>query len=233
MHLSTSIQADLFTDKMQQVQSKERVTEHGEVFTDHREVNAMLDLVKQETENIESRFLEPACGTGNFLVEILRRKLSIVERRYSKNQIEYERYSIAALCSIYGIELLPDNVERCKERLFKQFTHKHARLYKNVKSDFLKSAEFILDKNILQGDALSMKTPDENGKPIVFSEWAFVNPRHLKRKVYVFKEIIPKDSHDLFQAHEISDEGKLVFIPEWIKEFPYFLPRTLFTRWKY
>jgi type I restriction-modification system DNA methylase subunit len=109
--------------KVEQVKSKKRVTDHGEVFTDHKEVNSMLDLVKQETENIDSRFLEPACGTGNFLVEILRRKLAIVEKRYSKNQIEYERYSLIALSSIYGIELLPDNAITCRERLFGIFTH--------------------------------------------------------------------------------------------------------------
>jgi type I restriction-modification system DNA methylase subunit len=81
------------------------------VFTSEREVHAMLDLVKQETERIDSRFLEPACGTGNFLVEILRRKLAIVEQRYGKNQIEYERYSIIAISSIYGVDLLQDNIE--------------------------------------------------------------------------------------------------------------------------
>jgi hypothetical protein len=163
--------------------------------------------------------LEPACGTGNFLVEILRRKLSIVERRYSKNQIEYERYGIAALFSIYGVELLPDNVERCKERLFKQFTHQHALLYKKVHSDFLKSAEFILDRNILCGDALSLK--DKEGKAIIFSEWAFVKGSLVKRKDYVFEEIIPKEKNDLFQLGMVPDEhGKPTFIPGWIKEFP-------------
>ena len=89
-----------------QVKSRKRVTDHGEVFTAQREVNAMLDLVKQETERIDSRFLEPACGTGNFLVEILKRKLAVVEQRYSKSQIEYERYAILALSSIYGVDIL-------------------------------------------------------------------------------------------------------------------------------
>ena len=89
-----------------QVKSRQRVTDHGEVFTAQREVNAMLDLVKQETERIDSRFLEPACGTGNFLVEILKRKLAVVEQRYAKSQIEYERYAILALSSIYGVDIL-------------------------------------------------------------------------------------------------------------------------------
>ena len=101
------------------ITSRKRVTDHGEVFTSEREVNAMLDLVKQETERIDSRFLEPACGDGNFLSEILNRKLKIVEGRYRKSQNELDKYSLVAITSIYGVELLEDNVERCKERLFK------------------------------------------------------------------------------------------------------------------
>lgn len=96
-----------------QVNSKKRVTDHGEVFTNKREVNAMLDLVKQETERIESRFLEPACGTGNFLAEILERKLQVVGTRYGKSQLDYERYAILAITSIYGIDILEDNVAEC------------------------------------------------------------------------------------------------------------------------
>ena len=100
-----------------QVISKQRVTDHGEVYTAPREVNAMLDLVKSETERIDSRFLEPACGNGNFLAEILTRKLGIVEKRYAKSQIEYERYAVLAVSSIYGIDILQDNVQACRQRL--------------------------------------------------------------------------------------------------------------------
>ena len=91
-----------------QVKSKKRVTDHGEVFTNQREVNAMLDLVKHETERIDSRFLEPACGNGNFLAEVLRRKLTVVDSRYSKSQVEWERYSVIAVSSIYGVDILED-----------------------------------------------------------------------------------------------------------------------------
>lgn len=202
-----------------QVKSKKRVTDHGEVFTSHREVNDMLDLVKHETENIDSRFLEPACGTGNFLVEILKRKLKIVEKRYSKNQIEYERYAILALSSIYGVELLSDNVKICRERLLGIFTHFYMNNFKKGKSDILKSAEFILNRNILCGDALTLKTP--NGKEmIVFSEWSFVKGSFIKRKDFVFEELIQNKSTDLFHTPEFNDEGNPVFIPKPIKEFP-------------
>ena len=100
-----------------QVKSKERVADHGEVFTSEREVNAMLDLVKQETERIESRFLEPACGNGNFLAEILKRKLEVVTKLYKKNAFDWELYSILALSSSYGVDILEDNVLECRERL--------------------------------------------------------------------------------------------------------------------
>ena len=101
-----------------QVKSKQRVTDHGEVFTAEREVNAMLDLVKQETERIDSRFLEPACGDGNFLAEILRRKLAVVKRKYKKSPIDYEKNAVLAATSIYGVDILQDNVDACRQRMF-------------------------------------------------------------------------------------------------------------------
>ena len=103
------------------MKSKQRVADHGEVFTAEREVNAMLDLVKQETDRIDSRFLEPGCGTGNFLTEILTRKLAIVEKRYRRNQLDFERYSIIAISSMYGVDILEDNIAECRERLFDIF----------------------------------------------------------------------------------------------------------------
>ncbi|MGO1585509.1 MAG: DNA methyltransferase, partial [Mesonia sp.] len=113
-----------------QVKSKKRVTDHGEVFTNEREVNAMLDLVKQETERIDSRFLEPACGTGNFLVEILKRKLAIVTNKYKKSQLEFERYAVIAVSSIYGVDLLEDNAKECRERLLTIFKDTYTVIYK-------------------------------------------------------------------------------------------------------
>ena len=108
-----------------QVKSKQRVADHGEVFTNEREVNAMLDMVKQETERIDSRFLEPACGNGNFLAEVLRRKLSIVKSRYGKSLHEYEKYVFVAVSSIYGVELLLDNAQECRRAVIQ---HRRKRL---------------------------------------------------------------------------------------------------------
>src|ERR1700740_3513632 len=105
-----------------QGRTKKRVSDHGEVLTGQREVNAMLDLVKQETERIDSRFLEPACGDGNFLSVILQRKLAVVEKRYGG----------LAVSSIYGIDILPDNVRDCRQRLFEIFDSNYTRLFKRA-----------------------------------------------------------------------------------------------------
>ena len=201
------------------VVSKQRVTDHGEVFTLDREVNAMLDLVKQETVRIDSRFLEPACGNGNFLAEILRRKLEIVKKRYSKSQIEYERYSILALSSIYGVEILEDNVKECRERILGIFVDTYLKYYrKTSKIDFVKAAEFVINRNILWGDALSLKTPDKNAEPIVFSEWSLVKGNLIKRRDFKMSHLLeyqPFDGPSLF-----SDLGEDAFIPMPIKDYP-------------
>ena len=202
--------------KIEQVKSKKRVADHGEVFTAEREVNAMLDLVKQETERIESRFLEPACGNGNFLAEVLRRKLNVVNDRYSKNQIEWELYATIAVSSIYGVDILEDNAEECRERLFKIFESTYKSLFKEkIKDECLRSINYLLNRNILWGDALDFTNP-ETKKPIVFSEWSAVNGSMLKRRDYVFKFLVEK-TH---QFSMFNDEGDPAAIDEPIKDFP-------------
>src|SRR5437773_7731916 len=104
-----------------QVRSKQRVADHGEVFTPAWMVEAMLDLVKAETERIDSRFLEPACGSGNFLVQVLRRKLTAVELKFGKSDFEKRHYALLGLMCIYGIELLDDNIAECREILLETF----------------------------------------------------------------------------------------------------------------
>ncbi len=203
------------TQQEKQVISRRRVNDHGEVYTAKREVNAMLDLVKQETERIESRFLEPACGTGNFLAEVLDRKLRVVENRYGKSQLEYERYSFIAVTSIYGIEILEDNVLKCRKRLFDIFDIKYNSLFKE---DCLNAVKYILERNIIWGDALTLNTVGENPQPIVFSEWSPVNGSMIKRRDFAFHELLlyaGMRAKPLF-----SDLGDKVFIPEPIKEYP-------------
>tara|TARA_R110001583_G_scaffold94340_4_gene237800 strand:- start:429 stop:1091 length:663 start_codon:yes stop_codon:yes gene_type:complete len=204
--------------KNKQLKSKKRVLDHGEVFTSEREVNNMLDLVKQETERIDSRFLEPACGTGNFLVEVLRRKLTIVESRYKKSQLEYERYAVIAISSIYGIDILEDNVIECRNRLFKIFYTQYKSLYKtNCKEECKVSIHFILQKNILLGDALTLKKVDRN-EPIIFSEWSAVSGSMIKRRDYTMANLL--ESQPIDELNLFSDLGDKAFIPTPVAEFP-------------
>ena len=199
-----------------QLKSKKRVTDHGEVFTSEREVNAMLDLVKQETERIDSRFLEPACGNGNFLAEVLRRKLTTVEANYKKSQLEYERYAVIAISSIYGVDILEDNAQECRERLFNIFDEQYSKIYKNdCKEECRISVEFLLKRNILWGDALDFTNPVTK-VPIVFSEWSAVNGSMLKRRDYVFKFLVEK-TH---QFSMFNDEGNPAAIDEPVKDYP-------------
>lgn len=199
-----------------QVKTKKRVADHGEVFTSDREVNAMLDLLKQETERIDSRFLEPACGNGNFLAEVLKRKLVVVENRYRSSQLEWERNSLIAISSIYGVDILEDNTLECQERLFAIFSKIYVDSFGiNAKMELLKSIKFILKRNILWGDALDFTNPVTK-KPIVFSEWSMVNENMLKRRDYVFKFLVE-------QTHQFSmfnDEGNAAAIDEPVKDFP-------------
>ena len=188
-----------------QIKSKERVRTRGEVFTAAREVNAMLDLVKDETENIDATFLEPACGTGNFLDEVLRRKLAVCQKRYGKSAADYEKFSFLACTTLYGVDIMADNVARCRERLFEtweeSFNTEAQRHREGVeKSDFhslvARAVKTVFGKNILLGNALSMKRVDENGddldEPIVFTEWKFALGDKLKREEFRFDVLLDK-----------------------------------------
>lgn len=202
-----------------QIVSKRRVSDHAEVLTGTREVNAMLDLVKSETERIDSRFLEPACGTGNFLAEILERKLRVVGGRYGKNQLDWERYAILAVSSVYGIDILEDNVRHCRQRLFGIFDLGYLRFFKGKAHDGCReSVRYILERNIIHGDALSLTTVHDDPKPIVFSEWSLVNGSMLKRRDFSFHGLL---THEAIKEMPLfSDLGEDVFIPTPKKEYP-------------
>lgn len=182
-----------------QIKSKQRVTDHGEVFTAEREVKAMCDLVLNECLRIDSRFLEPACGNGNFLAEILNRKLDIVTRRYKKSPYDYERNALLALGSLYGVEILQDNVMTCRYRLFSIWNERYeiAIKKKDRNEEVKESARYILDKNIICGNALTLHKVDEYGVdtdiPIIFSQWAFATGPMMKREDYTFEELLRQD----------------------------------------
>lgn len=217
---------------LQQVKSKQRVTDHGEVFTAEREVKAMCDLVKQETERIDSRFLEPACGDGNFLSEILSRKLGVVRDKYKKSPLDYEKNSILALSSLYGIDILHDNICTCRERLFTIWCNEYESVCNGQCNDDTKeAARFILSRNIILGNALTFHCVDENcndtNEPIVFSEWSFITGSQMQRKDYTFDELINcescyqmdnnKDQTSLFDEDDIAEEGK--FLKQYISDY--------------
>lgn len=156
-----------------QIKSKQRVADYGEVYTNDREVKAMCDLVKDETERIDSRFLEPACGNGNFLAEILTRKLGVCKRKYKRSPLDYEKYSVLAASSIYGVDILQDNVLDCRRRMFTIWDKQYKAVCKSMCNEQTKEAvKFIFSRNIVCGNALTLMTVDENGNdtdiPIVF-----------------------------------------------------------------
>ncbi|OOR88684.1 restriction endonuclease subunit M [Moraxella bovis] len=189
-----------------QVKSKKRVADFGEVFTAEREVNAMLDLLPNaiwqagNKEAIGKTFLEPACGNGNFLAEILSRKLSLVlklvkikkkgQKSYTYSKSDYERNAIYAISSIYGIEILSDNCIECRKRLLDIFTEHYQSHFKDIDDEIIRIAEFLLNKNIINGNALTLKDLNEN--PIVFSEWKFTSHILVQRRDYVYENLVEK-----------------------------------------
>ena len=193
------------------IKSKERISNFGEVFTPEKEVNAMLNLVEAETQRIDSRFLEPACGDGNFLAAILERKINEVKRVYGKNEFDFQKSTFAAVSSLYGIDILFDNVCQCRKRLFnvvKDFIH--LSLEKNNTKKLLEAIEFVLNKNIIHGDALTLTLPDSES-PIVFTEWSFTKGSMVKRTDYKMSNLLAYQvvsSTPLF-----SDLGNEVYLP--------------------
>ena len=205
---------------MSLIKSKNRVRDFGEVFTPQNIVKAMLDLIPLEIyEREDSRFLEPACGSGNFLVEILKRKLDIVKKKYKRVQEEYEFKAILAIGSIYGIELLEDNVQVARGLLYSVIENEYKKLYRRkIKKDFLESVKYIINRNILQGDALTLK--DKDGEYIVFSEWSSPKPGKIKRKDFIFKDVFENDRELAlenpnavlpFKKRSINDKGESFF----------------------
>lgn len=164
---------------MELVKSKQRVADHGEVFTPPWMVEAMLDLVKDESGRIDARFLEPACGSGNFLVPVLMRKLAVVQARYGKSDFEKRHHALLGLMCIYGIELLEDNVAECREILLEVFAEY---LQVGRGDEWYSAAARVVDTNIVHGDALAMTTQGDKPEPITFAEWSYVGRGRYHRR---------------------------------------------------
>lgn len=159
------------------IKSKNRVADHGEVFTPPWMVEVMLDLVKDEADRIDSRFLEPACGSGNFLIRVLQRKLCAVEIKFGRSEFEKRQYAILALMCTYGIELLVDNIAECRADMLEVLAEY---LSIDETDDLYRAASFVLSLNILRGDALTMLAPD--GQSITFSEWGYLGKGKFQRR---------------------------------------------------
>lgn len=193
-----------------QVKSKQRVADRGEVFTAEREVKAMCDLVADECNRIDSRFLEPACGNGNFLAEIITRKLAVVSSKYKKSSYDWERYSLLVLGSIYGVDIMADNAAECRKRLFEIWNKEYKKACKyDCNEDTVKSAEYILSQNIVCGNALSMMCVDENGndtdEPIIFPEWTYLqNDAFMHRQDFRFDVLLKENDNEDMYSSQLS-----------------------------
>ena len=162
---------------MNLIKSKKRVADHGEVFTPAWLVENMLDLVKGETERIDSRFLEPACGSGNFLVPILQRKLAAVEVKFGKSDFEKRHYALHGLMCTYGVELLADNIAECRANMLEVFGDY---LALDEGSDLYRAASYVLSLNLVHGDAMTMRGID--GAPIMVVEWGYLGKGKFQRR---------------------------------------------------
>jgi hypothetical protein len=185
------------------MRSKQRVADHGEVFTPLELVEAMIDLVRSEAERIDSRFLEPACGSGNFLVPVLRHKIATVNARYGKSDFEKRHHALLALMSIYGIELLSDNVAECRANILEVFVDA---VGLSASDELRAAAARVLALNIVHGDALSMMTCDPSPQPITFAEWAYLGKGKFHRRDFHFDTLTQMSS--LGEGTLFADLGK-------------------------
>lgn len=200
---------------MSLIKSKQRVTEHGEVFTPQWLVEAMLNLVREETERIDSRFLEPACGSGNFLVPVLRRKLAAVEVKYGRSEFERQQFALLALMCVYGIELLEDNIAECRANLLEVMAE-----YLNLEpeEELCRAASHVLSLNLVHGDAMTMKA--HGGQPIMFAEWGYLGKGKFQRRDFRFSTLTQaaaysKNSSPTETGSLWYDRGKEdIFTPE-------------------
>ena len=205
---------------MNLIKSKKRVADHGEVFTPPWLVEKMLDLVKGESERIDSRFLEPAFGSGNFLIPVLQRKLAVVETKFGKSEFERRHYSLLAVMCTYGIEILADNIAECRANMLEALADY---LNLNQTDEVYLAAFSVLSQNLVHGDALTMRMHD--GQPITFAEWGYLGKGKFQRRDFRF-EVLTQMSSFTREGSLFAHLGKHeIFTP--IKEYPPMTAREL------
>ena len=191
------------------VKSRQRVADHGEVFTPSWMVEKMLDLVKDQSERVDSRFLEPACGSGNFLLAVLRRKFTTIQSRFGQNDFEKRHNALFALMCIYGIELLEDNITDCRNILLEELKE-----FLKIADDdlILSAARHVLSSNIIQGDALTLR--NNNGTPIHFPEWGYLGKGNYQRRDFKYDSLTLRSGSEgtlfeMFEEHELFAPTKI------------------------
>jgi len=194
------------------IKSRQRMADHGEVFTPRWLVEAMLDLTI-ESDRIEARVLESACGDGNFLVRVLQRKLAVVELKSRKSSQDKKRLALLAIMSLYGIELLRDNIVECRKRLLSIFAD-----YLKLKplDEYYRAATRVLSLNLIHGDALKMRTND--GRPIVFAEWEYSGKGEFRRRDFRFDLLAQASAEErealaLVKTYPPMDVGEIALSP--------------------
>ena len=198
------------------IKSKSRVQNFGEVYTSEKEVKNMLNLVSNQIDRIESRFLEPACGNGNFLSEILIRKLEILNKLYKKNQYSFDKFSILLTGSLYGVDIIQDNIISARERLFNIFKDNYKNLFSINNIELFKNIKFILEKNIVCADALTFISQNKK-KPLILCEWSLIDDK-IKRRDFEYKNLV--DYSPFEEGTLFSDLGEEAIIPNPVKEYP-------------
>lgn len=185
-----------------QIKSKKRVKELAEVYTNEREVNAMLDLIpiNNVKEQLDFTYLEPACGNGNFLIKILERKLNSIEKQESfDNSLEcLELMILKSISTIYAIDICNENIKESKARLFNSimsfYNSKNAT--NDTSEDFIKSIDYVLNTNIVQGNSIDEKNN------ILFSEYIF-DQKLIQEKVFSFNDIGKEDIKPVKELNKI------------------------------
>lgn len=199
-HVSEDVRIiNALEEQFTQIRSRDRVRDLAEVFTHKREVDAMLDAMPDAFEVLDVKFLEPACGSGNFLVEILRRKLQRVKARETVSQEQYEHQMLRAVASIYGVDISPENVAESKVRIAHVLLE-HYQMDANTSeptNEFLAAATLIVDKNIVLGNSLTEQWDIE------MCDW---QPRAGACFQRVWSNaLVPEEEQGLFAMERVED----------------------------
>ena len=206
--------------KYNQIKSKDRVVNHGEVYTPDWVVQDMLDMIPNNASKIETRYLESSSGEGNFLVAILIRKLEQIFINYKVLE-DVQFYTFVALTNIYGIELLKDNVEFCKRRMleiirlfFIKYNYRFDSTFENVINN-------VLSHNIINMNTLTYRIPmfdfehqllrDENNN-ILYEGWAQISEwvinekkKTVKHLIYLYKDVALEQE----QRYHLENEKRI------------------------